>query len=54
MGNLTESKIVLKRDIVDTYPHASRAPCHNTTKQMAFPTMWEWAQGKKERIDGTH
>jgi hypothetical protein len=28
-----------KRDIVDTFSHASRATCHNMYKQTDFPTI---------------
>ena len=33
-----------KRDIVDTFSHASRAPCHNRYKQSDFPTSWRKAE----------
>jgi hypothetical protein len=33
-----------KRDIVDTFSHASRATCHNMYKQTDFPTIWRKAE----------
>jgi len=40
-----------KRDIVDTFSHASRAPWHNMYKQTTFPNTWGKAEKDKSKDD---
>jgi hypothetical protein len=55
-ANFSESKcnfLVVpckKRDIVDTFSHASRAFCHILYKQTSFPTTWRKAERAKLKV----
>jgi len=40
-----------KSDIVDTFSHASRAPCHDRYKRRDFPTIRKVEEGEVGGID---
>ena len=45
---IAQACLAVKRDIVDTYFHASRAICHNRGKQCDFPISWRGKAGLKD------
>ena len=46
---IAQALLAVKRDIVDTYCHASGAFCHNRTKQSPIPISWRESKAERQR-----